>query len=70
MSELKELLSYLKYVFLSEDFTKTTIIRNSSTTLENDAFMRVLRENRSELRWNIYNMKGIRLNYYTHKINM
>jgi hypothetical protein len=68
--ELKELPSHLKYVFLSEDFSKPAIISNALTPLEEEKLMRVLRSNQGALGWSISDLKGISPAYCMHKIHM
>lgn len=68
--ELKELHSHLKYVFLSEDFSKPAIISNTLTPLEEEKLMRVLRSNQGALGWSISDLKGISPAYCMHKIHM
>jgi len=47
--KLKELLSHLKFVFLSEDTTKQAIISSSLYALEEETLMRVLKDNKGAL---------------------
>jgi len=68
--EWKELPSHLKYVFLSKDASKPTIINNTLTPLEEEKLMRVLRGNEGALRWKISDLKGISPAYCMHKIHM
>ena len=68
--ELKELPSNLKYVFLSEDATKPAIISSSLSALEEEKLMRVLRDNKAALGWNISDLKGISPAYCMHKIHL
>jgi len=68
--ELKELPSHLKYVFLSKDASKPTIISNTLIPLEEEKLMRVLRDNQGALGWNISYLKGISPAYCMHKIHM
>jgi len=67
---LKELPSHLKYVFLSKDASKPTIINNNLTPLEEEKLIRVLRGNEGALGWNISDLKGISPTYCMHKIHM
>jgi len=68
--ELKELISHLKYVFLSKDASKPVIISSTLTPLEEEKLMRVLRGNEGALRWKISGLKGISPAYCMHKIYM
>jgi len=69
-SELKELPSHLKYVFLSKDASKSVIISSTLTPLEEEKLMRVLRGNEGALGWKISDLKGISPAYCMHKIHM
>jgi len=66
--KLKELPSHLKYVFLIEDATKPAIISSTLSTLEEEKLMRVLKDNKEALGWNISDLKGISPAYCMHKI--
>jgi len=68
--ELKELPSHLKYVFLSNDASKPSIISSTLTSLEEEKLMRVLRENQGALGWQISDLKGISPAYCMHKIHL
>ncbi|KEH32972.1 hypothetical protein MTR_3g012210 [Medicago truncatula] len=68
--EFKELLSHLKYVFLSKDASKPEIISNTLTPLEEEKLMRVLRDKQGALGWTISDLKGISPAYCMHKIHL
>jgi len=67
---LKELLSHLKYVFLSKDASKPVIISSFLSPLEEEKLMRVLRVNQGALWWQICDLKGISPAYCMHKIHL
>ena len=68
--ELKELPSHLKYVFLSEGTTKPAIISSSLSALDIEKLMRVLKNNKGALGWNISDLKGISPAYCMYKIHL
>jgi len=68
--KLKELPSHLKYVFLSKDASKPSIISYTLTPLEEEKLMKVLRDNQGALGWTISDLKGISPAFCMHKIHM
>ncbi|CAN6586223.1 unnamed protein product [Malus baccata var. baccata] len=57
--DLKPLPSHLKYIFLGENETLPAIISSSLTAQEEEKLVRVLKEFKSALGWNLADIKGI-----------
>nr|GEW22089.1 reverse transcriptase domain-containing protein [Tanacetum cinerariifolium] len=68
--ELKELPSHLEYAFL-EDSNKLPVIIAKNLKLDGrEALINVLKSHKQAIAWNIFDIKGIDLRFYTHKILM
>ena len=68
--ELKQLPTYLKYVFLAENGEKPVILSNSLTAEEEEEVVKVLKSNKGAIGWTLSDLKGISPSYCMHKIHM
>nr|GEW55139.1 DNA-directed DNA polymerase [Tanacetum cinerariifolium] len=66
--ELKDLPSYLKYAFLEGDDKLSFIIAKDLKDKEKTALIKVLKSHKQALAWQLSNIKGINLEFYTYKI--
>nr|GEZ97985.1 reverse transcriptase domain-containing protein [Tanacetum cinerariifolium] len=64
--ELKDLPPHLEYAFLEGD----VIIAKDLKDEEKTALINVLKSHKQTLAWQLFNIKGINLEFYTHKILM
>nr|GEX01668.1 reverse transcriptase domain-containing protein [Tanacetum cinerariifolium] len=68
--ELKDLPPYLEYVFLEGDDKLPVIIAKDLKDEEKIALIKVLKSHNQALSWQLSDIKGINLEFYTHKILM
>nr|GEY47911.1 DNA-directed DNA polymerase [Tanacetum cinerariifolium] len=68
--ELKELSSYLEYAFLEESDKLPVIIAKDLKDVEKEALIKILKSHKRTITWKIFDIKGIDLRFYTHKILM
>ena len=68
--ELKQLPSHLRYVFLSKRDTYPVIISASLSGVEEEKLLRVLRDHKRAIGWQISNLRGISATFCIHKIFM
>ena len=66
--ELKPLPANLKYAYLGDNEALPVIISNSLTELQEEKFIRVLRDNKSAIGWTLVDIKGLSPTLCTHKI--
>lgn len=67
-SELKVLPSHLRYAFLDSSSYFPIIINNSLNTIEDEKLLRVLREHKTAIGWNISDINEISPSICLHKI--
>ncbi|XP_022856878.1 uncharacterized protein LOC111377951 [Olea europaea var. sylvestris] len=68
--ELKQLSPHLRYAYLGEPCTLPVIISNTVSEVEEERLLRVLKENKTAIRWTIADIKGISPSLCMHKILM
>nr|GEU59910.1 reverse transcriptase domain-containing protein [Tanacetum cinerariifolium] len=68
--ELKDLPPYLEYAFLEGDDKLPVIIGKDLKDKEKTALIKVLKSHKQALAWKLSDIKGITLEFYTHKILM
>ncbi|GJR20330.1 reverse transcriptase domain-containing protein, partial [Tanacetum coccineum] len=68
--KLKDLPSYLEYVFLEGTDKLPVIISKELKDEEKTALLKVLKSHKQAIAWKIYDIKGIDPRFYTHKILM
>nr|GEV27117.1 reverse transcriptase domain-containing protein [Tanacetum cinerariifolium] len=68
--ELKDLPPHLEYVFLEGDDKLPVIIAKDLKDDEKTALIKVLKSHKQALAWKLSDIKGIDLEFYTHKILM
>nr|GEZ57757.1 reverse transcriptase domain-containing protein [Tanacetum cinerariifolium] len=68
--ELKDLLPHLEYTFLEGDDKLPVIIANDLSVEEKAALIKVLKSHKQAIAWKLSNIKGINLEFCTHKILM
>nr|GEY30460.1 reverse transcriptase domain-containing protein [Tanacetum cinerariifolium] len=68
--ELKDLPPYVEYVFLEGDDKLPIIIAKDLKDEEKIALIKVLKSHKQALAWQLFDIKGINLKFYTHKILM
>nr|GFA89889.1 reverse transcriptase domain-containing protein [Tanacetum cinerariifolium] len=68
--ELKALPPYLEYAFLEGDDKLPVIIAKDLSVEEKTALVMVLKSHKRAITWNLSDIKGINLEFYTHKILM
>nr|GEX92132.1 reverse transcriptase domain-containing protein [Tanacetum cinerariifolium] len=68
--ELKELLSHLEYAFLEDSNKLPVFIAKDLKDVEKEALIKVLKSHKRAISWKIFDIKGIDLRFYTHKILM
>ncbi|GKB61228.1 reverse transcriptase domain-containing protein [Tanacetum coccineum] len=68
--ELKDLPPHLEYAFLEGDDKLPIIIAKDLKDEEKAALIKVLKSHKRALAWQLFNIKGINLEFYTHKILM
>ncbi|XP_022889062.1 uncharacterized protein LOC111404494 [Olea europaea var. sylvestris] len=68
--ELKQLPPHLKYTYLGKSCTLPVIISNTISEVEEEKLLRVLRENKTAIRWTIADIKKISPSLCMHKILM
>nr|GEU48768.1 reverse transcriptase domain-containing protein [Tanacetum cinerariifolium] len=66
--ELKDLPPHLKYVFLEGDDKLPVIIAKDLKDEEKIALIKVLKSHKQALAWQLFDIKGINLEFCTHKI--
>lgn len=66
--ELNLLLKHLKYEFLGHLNTQPVINSASLTSLQEENFLRVIRDHKLSIKWTIANIWGISPKVYMHKI--
>lgn len=66
--ELKPLPSHLRYAFLRHSNTLPIITSASLTPLQEEKLLRILRDHKLSIGWNIANIRGIGPNMCMHKI--
>nr|GEV34922.1 reverse transcriptase domain-containing protein [Tanacetum cinerariifolium] len=66
--ELKDLLPHLEYTFLEGDDKLPVIIANDFSVEEKAALIKVLKSHKQAIAWKLSNIKGINLEFCTHKI--
>nr|GEZ84270.1 reverse transcriptase domain-containing protein [Tanacetum cinerariifolium] len=68
--ELKDLPPHLEYVFLEGDDKLTIIIAKNLSVKEKSALIKVLKPHKQAISWKLSDIKGINLEFCTHKILM
>ncbi|GKB03790.1 reverse transcriptase domain-containing protein [Tanacetum coccineum] len=68
--ELKDLPSHLEYAFLEGDNKSPVIIAKDLSVEEKTALIKVLKSHKRAIAWKLSDIKGINLEFYTHKILM
>nr|GEV72938.1 hypothetical protein [Tanacetum cinerariifolium] len=68
--KLKDLLPYLEYAFLEGDNKFPVIIAKDLSLKEKAALIKVLKSHKQAIAWKLFDIKGINLEFYTHKILM
>nr|GEX20840.1 retrovirus-related Pol polyprotein [Tanacetum cinerariifolium] len=68
--ELKNLPPHLEYVFLEGDDKLPVIIAKDLSEEEKTALIKVLKSHKQAIAWKLSDIKGINLEFYTHKILM
>ncbi|GKB82182.1 hypothetical protein Tco_0949077, partial [Tanacetum coccineum] len=68
--ELKDLPPHLEYAFLEGDDKLPVIIAKDLSVEEKVALIKVLKSHKRAIAWKLSNIKGINLEFYTHKILM
>nr|GEY43270.1 reverse transcriptase domain-containing protein [Tanacetum cinerariifolium] len=66
--ELKDLLSHLEYAFLEGTDKLPVIISTELKDEEKSALLKVVKSHKWAIAWKIFDIKGIDLRFYTHKI--
>nr|GEY51148.1 reverse transcriptase domain-containing protein [Tanacetum cinerariifolium] len=70
MVELKDLPPHLEYAFLEGDDKLSIIIAKDLKDEEKTALIKVLKSHKQALAWQVFDIKGINPEFYTHKILM
>nr|GEV72452.1 reverse transcriptase domain-containing protein [Tanacetum cinerariifolium] len=70
MVKLKDLAPHLEYAFLEGDDKLPVIIAKDLKDEEKTAIIKVLKSHKQALAWKLSDIKGINLEFYTHKILM
>nr|GEV50403.1 reverse transcriptase domain-containing protein [Tanacetum cinerariifolium] len=65
--KLKDLPPYLEYAFLEGDDKLHAIISKDLKDEEKNALTKVLKSHKQALAWKLFDIKGINLEFYTHK---
>nr|GEV43373.1 reverse transcriptase domain-containing protein [Tanacetum cinerariifolium] len=68
--KLKDLLPHLEYAFLEGDDKLPVIISKDLKDEEKTALIKVLKSHKQALVWQLFDIKGINPEFYTHKILM
>ncbi|GJT58762.1 reverse transcriptase domain-containing protein, partial [Tanacetum coccineum] len=68
--KLKDLPPHLKYAFLEGDNKLPVIIAKDLSVKEKAALIKVLKSHKRAIAWKLSDIKGINLEFYTHKILM
>nr|GEW32067.1 reverse transcriptase domain-containing protein [Tanacetum cinerariifolium] len=68
--KLKDLPPHLEYVFLKGDDKLPVIIAKDLSVEEKAALIKVLKSHKQAIAWKLSDIKGINLEFYTHKILM
>ncbi|GKD24078.1 reverse transcriptase domain-containing protein [Tanacetum coccineum] len=68
--ELKDLPPHLEYAFLEGDNKLPVIIAKDLSVEEKAALIKVLKSHKRAITWKLSDIKGINLEFYTHKILM
>nr|GEV28566.1 reverse transcriptase domain-containing protein [Tanacetum cinerariifolium] len=68
--ELKDLPPHLEYIFLEGDDKLPVIIVKDLSVEEKTALITVLKSHKQAIAWNLFDIKGINLEFCTHKIIM
>ncbi|GKD61246.1 reverse transcriptase domain-containing protein, partial [Tanacetum coccineum] len=68
--ELKDLPPHLEYAFLESDDKLPVIIAKDLSVEEKDALIKVLKSHKRVIAWKLSDIKGINLEFCTHKILM
>nr|GEV28220.1 hypothetical protein [Tanacetum cinerariifolium] len=68
--ELKDLPPHLEYVFLEGDDKLPVVIAKDLSDEEKTALIKVLKSHKRAIAWKLSDIKGINLEFYTHKILM
>ena len=68
--ELKQLPSHLRYAFLGEKDTYPVIVNASLSGVEEEKLLRVLRDHKRAIGWQISDLRGISPTFCMHKIFM
>nr|GEU46770.1 reverse transcriptase domain-containing protein [Tanacetum cinerariifolium] len=68
--ELKDLPPHLEYTFLEGDVKFPIIIAKDLSVEEKSALIKVLKSHKQAIAWKLSDIKGINLEFYTHKILM
>nr|GEW63165.1 reverse transcriptase domain-containing protein [Tanacetum cinerariifolium] len=66
--ELKDLPPHLEYAFLEGDDKLPVIIANDLSVEEKASLIKVLKSHKQAIAWKLSDIKGINLEFYTHKI--
>ncbi|GKD76899.1 reverse transcriptase domain-containing protein, partial [Tanacetum coccineum] len=68
--ELKDLPPHLEYAFLEGDDKLPVIVAKDLSVEEKAALIKVLKSHKRAIAWKLFDIKGINLEFYTHKILM
>nr|GEW49743.1 reverse transcriptase domain-containing protein [Tanacetum cinerariifolium] len=68
--ELKDLPPHLKYVFLEGEYKSPVIIAKDLSMEENTTLIMVLKLHKQAIAWKLFDIKGIGLEFCTHRILM
>ena len=66
--EDKQLPTHLKYAHLGEASTLPVIISSSFSNMEEEKFLKVLKEHKEAIGWSLVDIKGIRTSMCMHRI--
>ena len=66
--EEKQLPSHLRYAYLGEESTLPVIISSSFSNMEEEKFLKILKEHKEVIGWSLADIKGIRPSMCKHKI--
>ena len=66
--EQKSLPSHLRYAYLEESLTVLVTISTSLTAMEEEKFLRVLRDHKNAIGWSLADLKGMRPSMCMHRI--
>ena len=68
--ELKQLSSHLRYLFLGKRDSYPIIVNASLSRIEEEKLLKVLKDHKKAIRWQISDLRGISPTFCMHKIFM